>query len=65
MEDTRPGMEELNGKQGLTPVEKWVKLLSIGFFVDPENAPFGVAAWRGNALKQLIVDARWGELDYL
>jgi len=65
VEDARPGMEELNGKQVLTPVEKYgVKLLSIGFFVDPENA----LVWRGsmasNALKQLIVDAHWGELDY-
>ncbi len=65
VEDARPDMEELNGKQVLTPVEKYgVKLLSIGFFVDPENA----LVWRGsmasNALKQLIVDAHWGELDY-
>ena len=65
VEDARPGMEELNGKPVLTPVEKYgVKLLSIGFFVDPENA----LVWRGsmasNALKQLIVDAHWGELDY-
>jgi ATP-binding protein involved in chromosome partitioning len=41
-----------------------VKLLSIGFFVDPENA----LVWRGsmasNALKQLITDAIWGKLDY-
>ncbi len=41
-----------------------MKLLSIGFFVDPENA----LVWRGsmasNALKQLITDAIWGKLDY-
>ena len=39
-------------------------MLSIGFFVDPEQA----VVWRGgmasNAIKQLIQDANWGELDY-
>ena len=39
-------------------------MLSIGFFVDPEQA----VIWRGgmasNAIKQLIEDAHWGELDY-
>ena len=41
-----------------------MKLLSIGFFVNPETATL----WRGgmatSALKQLIADADWGELDY-
>lgn len=65
VEDARPYMEEIDGKQMIMPIEKYgVKLLSIGFFVDPENA----LVWRGsmasNALKQLITDANWGELDY-
>lgn len=65
VEDARPHMEEIDGKQMIIPIEKYgVKLLSIGFFVDPENA----LVWRGsmasNALKQLITDAYWGELDY-
>ena len=65
VEDARPSMEEIDGKQMIIPIDKYgVKLLSIGFFVDPENA----LVWRGsmasNALKQLIVDAHWGELDY-
>ena len=65
VEDARPGMDEVDGKQVLFPIEKYgVKLLSIGFFVDPNNA----LVWRGsmasNALKQLITDAYWGELDY-
>ena len=47
------------------PVERYgVRLLSIGFFVDPGNA----IVWRGgmasNALKQLITEAAWGDLDY-
>ena len=48
------------------PVEKYgVKVLSIGFFVDPSQA----LIWRGpmasNALKQLFNETDWGELDYL
>jgi ATP-binding protein involved in chromosome partitioning len=65
VEDARPFMEDVDGKQMITPIEKYgVKLLSIGFFVDPNNA----LVWRGsmasNALKQLITDANWGELDF-
>lgn len=64
-EDARPYMDEVDGRELIAPVEKYgVKLLSIGFFVDKENA----LIWRGtmasNALKQLITDANWGELDY-
>ena len=64
-EDARPYMEDVNGRELIMPVEKYdVKMLSIGFFVDKENA----LVWRGtmasNALKQLIADANWGELDY-
>lgn len=65
VEDARPYMEEHEGKQYILPIEKYgVKMLSIGFFIDPNNA----LVWRGsmasNALKQLITDAMWGELDY-
>jgi ATP-binding protein involved in chromosome partitioning len=61
-----PKMEEVNGKTYLLPVEKYgIKLLSIGFFVDPSKA----LVWRGpmasNALLQLFNDSNWGELDYL
>lgn len=65
VEDARPLMAEHDGKEMIEPVEKYgVKMLSIGFFVDPVNA----LVWRGsmasNALKQLIQDAYWGELDF-
>ena len=65
VEDAHPILEEIDGKQMLMPIEKYgVKLLSIGFFVDPTQA----LVWRGavssNALKQLITDGNWGELDY-
>ena len=64
-EDARPYLETIEGKEQIIPVEKYgIKLLSIGFFVNKEDA----LAWRGtiasNALKQLIADANWGELDY-
>ena len=65
VEDVRPYGVEKDGRQLIEPVEKYgVQLLSIGFFVNPDTATL----WRGgmatSALKQLIADADWGELDY-
>ena len=65
VEQERPFAVEKDGRQLIEPIEKYgVKLLSIGFFVNPDTATL----WRGsmacNALKQLIADADWGELDY-
>jgi ATP-binding protein involved in chromosome partitioning len=65
VEDEQIYIENINGKDMILPVEKYgVKLLSIGFMVD-KNSP---VLWRGgmasNALKQLITEANWGELDY-
>lgn len=65
VEDARPYAETIDGRDLIVPVEKYgVKLLSIGFFIDPDQA----ALWRGGmacgALKQLIADAQWGDLDY-
>ena len=58
-------MEKVDGRDMILPIEKYgVKLLSIGFLVDPDKA----VLWRGgmasNALKQLITEANWGDLDY-
>ena len=66
VEDARPYAINKDGRDLIVPVEKYgVKLLSIGFFVDPQTATL----WRGGmatgALKQLIGDADWGALDYL
>lgn len=67
VEGMRPrAFENAEGKTRIEPVEKFgIKLLSIGFFTDP-NQP---VPWRGpmasNAIKQLFNDADWGELDYL
>jgi len=64
-EECRPYSVEENGRTLIEPIEQYgVKMLSIGFFVNPDQA----VIWRGgmasNAIKQLIEDAHWGELDY-
>lgn len=65
VEDARPVADTVDGRDLIVPIEQYgVKMLSIGFFVDSGNA----VVWRGgmasNAVKQLINDAEWGELDY-
>ena len=65
VEDARPYAVEKEGRQLIEPIEKYgVKLLSIGFFVNPETATLWRGGMASNALKQLIADADWGELDY-
>ncbi len=65
VEDARPYSEHIDGRDLIVPVEKYgVKLLSIGFFVDPDQATLWRGGMASNALKQLIGDAAWGELDY-
>ena len=66
VEDARPYAEKVDGKDLIVPIEKYgVKLLSIGFFVDPNQATLWRGAMACNAIKQLIEEAKWGELDYL
>ncbi len=62
----KPLSINVNGKAKMKPVENYgVKLLSIGFFTQPNQA----VIWRGpmaaKALNQMIFDAHWGELDFL
>ena len=65
-EEARPSMVDVNGKDMIEPIEKYgIKTLSIGFFVDKDNALIWRGTMAGNALKQMIGDADWGELDYL
>lgn len=66
VEHDRLFIKEKNGKQVMEPVEKYgVKMLSIGFLADPNQA----IVWRGpmasKALQQLFSDADWGDLDYM
>ena len=57
--------EMKDGRQVLIPAEKYgVRLLSIGFFVNPSTATLWRGGMASNALKQLVADADWGELDY-
>lgn len=57
--------EMKDGRQVLIPAMKYgVKILSIGFFVNPDTATLWRGGMASNALKQLIADTDWGELDY-
>ena len=65
MENENIFAEMKDGRQVLIPAMKYgVKLLSIGFFVNPETATLWRGGMASNALKQLIADCDWGELDY-
>lgn len=65
MEEARPYSERIEGRDLIVPVEQYgVKMLSIGFFVSPEQATLWRGGMASNALKQLIGDAAWGDLDY-
>lgn len=66
VERGRPRSVNINGKSKMEPVESYgVKILSIGFFTQPDQA----VVWRGpmasKALNQMIFDAHWGELDFM
>lgn len=65
LEDFQAYAMKKDGRDLLIPAEKYgVKLLSVGFFVDPNSATVWRGSMAGSALKQLIGDADWGELDY-
>lgn len=66
VEGARPLAVNVEGKSKMKPIESYgVKILSIGFFTQPDQA----VIWRGpmaaKALNQMIFDAAWGELDFL
>lgn len=65
IEDARPYAENIDGRDIIVPIEQYgIKILSMGFFVYPEQATLWRGAMASNAMKQLIADAKWGELDY-
>ena len=65
VEDARPYAERIDGRDLIIPSEKYgLKLLSIGFFVNPDQATMWRGGMASNALKQLVGDADWGDLDY-
>lgn len=62
----QPTIDDSSGKDLIVPVEKWgVKWMSIGYFAKPEQPMI----WRGpmasTALKQMTLQVKWGELDFL
>ncbi len=64
--EEKPLAVTVEGKSKMRPIENYgVKLLSIGFFTQPNQA----VVWRGpmaaKALNQMIFDAHWGEIDFL
>jgi ATP-binding protein involved in chromosome partitioning len=66
VENEKPLAIDVDGKSKMKPVSNYgVKLLSIGFFTEKDQA----VIWRGpmaaKALNQMIFDAHWGELDFL
>ena len=66
VEHEKPLAVNVDGKSKMKPVENYgVKILSIGFFTQPDQA----VVWRGpmaaKALNQMIFDAAWGELDFM
>ena len=65
VEDAHPYAERIDGRDLIIPIESYgIKMLSIGFFVNPDQATLWRGAMACNALKQLIGDAHWGNLDY-
>ena len=65
VEEERPYAVQVEGRDLIVPVEKYgVKLLSIGFFVNPNEATLWRGGMASNALKQLIGEVQWGDLDY-
>lgn len=66
VELAKPVAINIDGKSKMKPIESYgVKILSIGFFTQPNQA----VVWRGpmaaKALNQMIFDAHWGELDFM
>lgn len=64
--EEKPRATNVDGKSRMLPIEQYgVKMLSIGFFTQPNQA----VIWRGpmasKALNQMIFDAHWGTLDFM
>ncbi len=65
VEDEQIYMINKEGRDWIEPIEKYgVRMLSIGFLVDKEKPVLWRGSMASNALRQLLADAWWGELDY-
>ena len=66
VEKVKPTGKEVDGKKKIVPVESYgVKLLSIGFFANMDQAVVWRGAMASKALNQLLWDADWGDLDFM
>jgi ATP-binding protein involved in chromosome partitioning len=66
LENERPDVTAIGDKEMMFPIEKYgVKVMSIGFFIAPNQS----LIWRGpmasNAMTQLFENTQWGEIDYM
>jgi len=66
IKDEQPAVSALGDKEQMMPIEKYgVKIISIGFFIKPNQG----LIWRGpmaaNAIKQLLETTVWGDIDYM
>jgi ATP-binding protein involved in chromosome partitioning len=65
LENEKPYVERIEGKDYILPIKKYgVDVISLGFFVKPEDAVIWRGAMATNAIKQLLNDVYWGQLDY-
>ena len=66
MADAKPLAVDVDGRSKMKPIENYgVKLLSLGFFTQPNQAVIWRGAMASKALNQMIFDADWGELDFM
>ncbi len=64
--DARPLARNVDGRSKMVPVENYgIKMLSLGFFTQPDQAVIWRGAMASKALNQMIFDADWGELDFM
>ena len=64
--NAKPLSVNVDGRSKMQPVESYgVKILSLGFFTDANQAVIWRGAMASKALNQMIFDAHWGELDFL
>ena len=66
VEKAKPLSVEIDGRSKMQPIESYgVKILSLGFFTDANQAVIWRGAMASKALNQMIFDSHWGELDFL
>jgi ATP-binding protein involved in chromosome partitioning len=64
--EEKPTAVNIDGRSKMKPIESYgVKLLSLGFFTQPNQAVIWRGAMASKALNQMIFDADWGELDFM